>query len=292
MQIEKTVFGGLFFISVLFSLQTNFSSCKKETITDTLYIKDTIRIRDSILIKDTVHITDSINCSCYNLNEGLVAYYNFDNGSLKDSSGNENNIVFNNAVKTSDRFGKPNNAYLFNGTGSYMKVPNSVSLNPKEQITLMGIVKMNGFYSGTCHGNQIFQKGTVDQDQGVYCLRITTMTSDCYANIDTSKEVPYAFYGDYGHSAGMLGNSNFVNTNTWMTIIFTYDGQVSKLYMDGQLAKTVSGSAMFNPNSNDLFIGRAESSIYPYWWNGTIDEIRIYNKALCEGAVKQLSALN
>ncbi len=63
-----------------------------------------------------------------------------------------------------------------------------------------------------------------------------------------------------------------------------------KFYINGELKSTVNGSAAFTPNSNDLFIRQAESTQFPYWWNGTIDEVRIYNKALCEGAVKQLSS--
>ena len=173
MKFEKSVLGILTLFILLFSVETNFSSCQKEVLTDTLYIRDTINI------KDTVHIVDSINCSCYDLTDGLVAYYNFNNGSLHDSSGKNNNIIFSNATKTSDRFGNAQNAYLFNGTSSYMRVSNSTSLNPKGAITLMGIVKMNGFYTGLCHANQIFQKGTVDQDQGVYSLRVSYITSDC-----------------------------------------------------------------------------------------------------------------
>lgn len=288
MRILRSILGTIIFFSIFISLQTNLSSCKKEVVkTDTLILKDTVTINT----KDTIRIVDSINCSCYDLSDGLVAYYNFNNGNLSDSSGNGNNIIFNNAIKTTDRFGRANNAYLFNGTSSYMQVANSASLNPKGAITLMGIVKMNGFYNGICLANQIFQKGTVDQDQGVYSLRVSSETSNCYVNIDTSKEIAWGFYGDYGHSANAADTSNFVRTNTWMTLVFTYDGQVSKFYIDGQLKDTVSGSAVFTPNSNDLFIGRAESSQYPYWWNGTIDEVRIYNKALCEGAVKQLSSL-
>lgn len=286
MRLAESFLGTLIIIVILFSLQTHLASCKKETVTDTL------RIKDTVTITDTLRIVDSVNCSCYDLTDGLVAYYNFNNGNLQDSSGNGNNIVFNNAIKTTDRFGKPNNAYLFNGTSSYMKVANSTSLNPKGAITLMGIVKMNDFYTGACHANQIFQKGTVDQDQGVYSLRVAYNTSDCYANIDTSKEIAFGFYGDYGSSVSAADQSNFVNTNTWMTIVYTYDGQQAKIYINGELKNTVSGTAIFNPNSSDLFIGRAESSQYPYWWNGTIDEVRIYNKALCEGAVKQLSSLN
>lgn len=279
MKFEKSILSVISLFIILFSMQTNLSSCQKEIVTDTLYIKD------------TVHIIDSSNCSCYDLTDGLVAYYNFNNGNLQDSSGNGNNIIFNNAIKTADRFGKANNAYLFNGTSSYMRVANSASLNPKGSITLMGIVKMNDFYTGTCHANQIFQKGTKDQNQGVYSLRVTYITNDCYVNVDTSKETALGFYGDYGNAVGAQDSSDFVKTNTWMTIIYTYDGHESKIYINGQLKNTVSGTAIFNPNTTDLFIGRAESTEFPYWWDGVIDEIRIYNKALCEGAVKQLSSL-
>ncbi|HEV8508760.1 MAG TPA: hypothetical protein VGQ53_25370, partial [Chitinophagaceae bacterium] len=74
----------------------------------------------------------------YDVQTGLVAYYNFNGGSLNDGSGQGNNITFNSATQTSDRFGNPNNAYLFNGTSSYMQVPNSASLNPNN-ITMMAI---------------------------------------------------------------------------------------------------------------------------------------------------------
>ncbi|MEP6724385.1 MAG: LamG domain-containing protein [Bacteroidota bacterium] len=285
MKVARSVAGILALFVVLFSLQINVSSCQKEIIKDTVRIKDTIRIRD------TVRIVDSSTCSCYDLSDGLVAYYNFTGGTLNDSSGYNNNITFNNATKTADRFGRPNNAYLFNGTSSYMKVANSASLNPAGAITLMGIVKLNGFYGGTCHGNQIFQKGTKDQNQGVYSLRVGDVTSDCYATVDTTKERATGFYGDFGSTAGASDITKYAHTNIWMTLVMTYDGHESKFYVDGQLKSTVAGSAVFTPNSFDLFIGRAESPEYPYWWNGIIDEMRIYNKALCEGAVKQLSSL-
>jgi len=285
MKVLRSVAGLSFLIIMLFSVEANFTSCKKDVITDTVIIKDTIRI------KDTVRIVDSSTCSCYNLTDSLVAYYNFNNGSLKDSSGRGNHITFNNAVATADRFGKANNAYLFNGTSSYMRVPNSASLNPAGAISLMAIVKMNGFYGGTCHGNQIFQKGTKDQNQGVYSLRVADITSDCNVAVDTAKERAWGFYGDYGASASGFDLSRYVRTNTWMVLVLTYDGSSTKFYVDGALKGSSTGTAVFTPNAFDLFIGRAESPDYPYWWNGIIDEVRIYNKALCEGAVKQLSSL-
>ena len=289
MRILRSILGTIIVFSIFISLQTNLSSCKKDIIkNDTLILKDTVTINT----KDTIRIVDSINCSCYDLTDGLVAYYNFNNGNLNDSSGNGNNIIFNNAVKTADRFGRANNAYLFDGASSYMEVANSASLNPNGAITLMGIVKMNNFYTGTCHANQILQKGNIDQDQGVYSLRVAYISSDCNSNIDTSMETAYGFYGDYGYAVSAPDSNNYIGTNAWLTLVYTYNGQESKFYVNGQLMSTVPGSATFTPNSNDLFIGRAESPQFPYWWNGSIDEVRIYNKALCDGAVKQLSSLN
>jgi len=284
MKVLRSVIGVSCLIVILFSLEANFSSCKKQVVTDTLIIKDTITI------KDTLHIIDSVNCNCYDLTNGLVAYYNFNNGNLNDSSGNNNAIVFNNAVKTADRFGVANNAYLFNGTSSYMQVNSSATLNPNN-ITLAAIVKLNGFYPGKCHGNQILQKGTQDQDQGVYSLRVTDLYTDCAITADTSKEEIGSFYGDYGSASSVYDTGNYVRTNKWINVVYTFDGKQSKIYIDGQLKRVTTANAIFTPTGENLFIGRAESTQYPYWFNGVIDDIRIYNFALCAGAVKQLSTL-
>ncbi len=129
-----------------------------------------------------------------NLQYELVAYYNFNNGNLNDSSGNGNNITFNNAVATSDRFGRAGNAYKFSG-GAYMQVPNSVTLNPS-QITLMAIVRLDGYYTGTAWGNEILMKGPADQANGVYGLRVHPLSYDLTQPLDTSKEMFTGFYGD------------------------------------------------------------------------------------------------
>lgn len=283
MKVVRSAFSLLLLVIVLFSIGSNFSSCKK-----TVYVHDTVT--NTIQKTDTVKIVDSSICNC-SLTDSLVAWYNFNNGSLKDSSGKGNHISFSNATQTADRFGRPNNAYLFNGTTSYMQVPNSATLNPRGLITIMAIVKMNGFYPGACHGNQILQKGTVDQTQGVYSLRVSDIVNDCAVTADTSKESALGFYGDYGAASGAVNNAEYTHSGKWMTFVYTYDGVQSRFYVNGVLKGLSNTTAVFNPNNSDLFIGRAESGIYPYWWNGVIDEIRIYNRALCEKAVQQLSNL-
>ena len=272
MKIIKSLLTFLAIAPLLFFTQTNLSSCEKEIIHDTIVVHDTV--------------------SCYDLKDGLVAHYNFNNGSLSDSSGNNNHITFNNAVPTADRFGKPNNAYLFNGTSSYMKVDNSTSLNPQGKISLMAIVKLNGFYTGPCHSNQILKKGFSDQRDGIYGLRISPIGQECNAVTDISKERAWGYYGNNQFSqASAIDTTTAIQTGSWYNIIYVYDGTKTELYVNGVLKYSKQVSSPFTPNTDGLFIGRAENPQYPYWLNGIVDEIRIYNRALYLGEVKSLNKL-
>jgi hypothetical protein len=288
MKFVKCVLTLLPIIVTLLFAQTNFSSCQKETE----IIRDTIIKKDTLIIKDTVRITDTLSCpSCYDLTDSLVAYYNFNGGNLNDSSGNNNHIIFNNASKTTDRFGRANNAYKFDGATTFMRVLNSPSLNPKK-ISLVAMVKFNGFYRGLCHANQIVKKGFQDQNDGIYGLRAGVLGVSCTATIDTTKEQIHGYYGNTQFSSiGAVDTIDYVKPNVWMTVVFTYDGTQAKLYVDGKLKQITNGTVPFTPNTFDMLIGRAENPQNPYWFNGVIDEIRIYKKALCEGEVQELNKI-
>jgi len=266
------------------STSTSFVSCKKTvTIYDT-----TIRIEHDTTIKPvhdttikTIHDTIIINDTIYDLGSGLVGYYNFNGGTLKDSSGFGNHITANNATLTTDRFGVASNAYLFDGSSSYMQIPNSPYLNPNA-ITMFAIVKVNGFYQGTCHANVIIMKGDRDDIQGLYTLRFTDNTA-CTVAPNISDEKFSGTFGDdlpQGNAAGVSSNETFVQTGQWYYLAFTYDGVTAKFYVNGQLTDSTTKTVSFTPNTHDLFFGKTENSTYPYYFNGAIDEVRIYNRAL------------
>src|SRR5688572_11119992 len=81
-----------------------------------------------------------LSFSQVNLTLGLKAYYPF-SGNANDVSGNNNNPVFSNAILTADRLGNPNSAYHFNGTSTYMRIPNSASLNMTNHMSISLWVK-------------------------------------------------------------------------------------------------------------------------------------------------------
>lgn len=93
-----------------------------------------------------------------------------------------------------------------------------------------------------------------------------------------------------GGSSEYIGEA-FVNellpTTSWSFVAATYDGSEVKLYINGTLksAETVSGT--INTNSLPLRIG-ADNEVTPSYFNGKIDEVRIYNGALSASDVQAL----
>jgi hypothetical protein len=273
----------LFIISL--SSSVNLTSCTKELENDTILIHDTI-IHEKV---DTLIQVDTI-CK---LDLGLVAHYNFTDGSLLDETDNHNDIIFNSATSTSDKAGNADNAYLFDGSTSYMRVANSTSLNPNGKITIMARVKVNDFYRGTCHFSEIVGKGSSDAIEGFYVMRIADPYGHCYDEPDTTKEYFMGAYGDNvpeGTSAGSLADTAFIQKDNWYTVVYTYDGAKSKVYVNGHLKSVSEKTVTFTPNDHDLYIGRHEDPSFPYWFNGVIDEVRIYDRAVSCYEAAALSA--
>lgn len=265
----KVLFGSgiVFGVISLFS-SVHLTSCTKETVHDTT----TITIHDTITQTDTV-------CR---IQLGLVAHYNFKDGSLLDLTENHNDIIDYSATPTEDIKGEPNNAYLFDGANDFMRVANSPSLNP-QNITLMARIKVNGFYQGTCHFSELIGKGSPDYAEGFYVLRIADPFGHCYDLPDETKEFFIGGYGDNnpeGTATGVMADTSFIQKNRWYTVVFTYDGSKSKIYVNGKLKNEMAKTVAFNANDQDLYIGRHEDPNFPYYFNGVMDEVRIYNRAV------------
>lgn len=207
----------------------------------------------------------------------LVAWYTFNEGDLSDHSGKGNNIIFCNAHPATGKKGVPHTAYLFNGQGNYMQVPNSSSLNPSSQITIAVLFKPKGYYSGIT--TRILMKGMDDQSNGDYFLGYNSNGS---------------IYGTYGdnqfQSAGISTSTNLLELNKWYKLIYTFNGTVAKLYINGSLVNKVTETAVFTPNTFPLRIGKTGRTDFPYFFNGVIDEIRVYNAGLTYSQVETLNS--
>jgi hypothetical protein len=219
------------------------------------------------------------NC-CFaqvDLERGLKAYYPF-SGNAKDESGNNNNPVFNNARLTADRFGNAKSAYAFDGARSYLKILNSPSLNSTNKLSLCVWVKPTGFYNGKCHGNSILMKGDADYLTGNYFLRFEDGTYLRGTHCD-SYVVADPLHQNFT-AIGVASTSPYVKANRWYSLIATYDGKTARLYLDCKLIGSQPQSGSTFTNMYDLYLGRSNSSSFPYWFKGDMDEVRIYNRVL------------
>ncbi len=255
---------------------TFFSSCKKDNSTAAVQVSTSQR--------------SDLKAS---LARGLMAWYPF-NGNTLDSSGNNNHVIFNNCTPAEDQNGNPNGAYYFDGRSSYMQVKNSGTLNPaKISVTIK--FKISGFNHGICHGNRVIQKGSDDNVSGEFFLGFDDSYYTNGANCGTSfvneaHENIYAIYGDTPGQNTIAGDfTNNLVKDKWYTMVFTYDGTYAKFYVDGTLTDTNMKKAIANKNTEDIFFGKMNNSQFPYWFNGVIDEIRMYNFALSAQQVALLS---
>jgi hypothetical protein len=74
-----------------------------------------------------------------------------------------------------------------------------------------------------------------------------------------------------------------VSNGVWHHLVFAADGATSKIYLDGSLA----GESDYSPQpvyNNDMEVGMGDASND---FNGKIDEIRLYSRALSEGEVSE-----
>lgn len=233
-----------------------------------------------------------VSCMPETVNNGLVAYFPF-NGNSQDESGYGNHTIFNNATLTSDRYNQPGKAYLFNGVNNYMRVANSGSLNP-DRLSMVAIVKVNGFYQGKCHGNVIINKGDddvtmVDKFRLRFDDNVYTNGQNCNNSVVDS--VHQVFYGDFGGNSGISlpYNGPYIEKGKWYCVAYTFDGSIGKLYVNGVMVSSrPAGSGVYQPSTDDLFIGKLNDGLFPYWFNGVMDEIRIYNRAISQEEVTAL----
>ena len=223
-----------------------------------------------------------------NLDKGLQAYYPF-NGNANDASGNNNNPTFNNATIAADRFGNPNSAYHFNGVYQYMRIPNKPSLNFKNEISLSVWVRPTGFYHDICHASQLISKGGGNYNPGNYALRFDDALFTGGRGCDGGKcDTLHQNFRGTGTVLKPYGGE-FIKKGKWYNVLYTNDGKTAKLYVNCELKYTVLFPETFT-NGEDLFFGKSDDELFPFWLNGDLDDIRIYNRTLNAGEITLLCA--
>jgi hypothetical protein len=198
--------------------------------------------------------------------EGLIAYYPFDQNA-NDNSGNHNDGEVNGAKLTNDRKENKTSAYAFDGVDDYIYVPDKEVLRVDGQITMSVWFKTG--YSLPFAG--IICKAVPQEPRQGYMIDIND-----YNNIRVDLL--------YDHSKGIGGtlvSNNDLTDNKWHHVLVSYDGKIVKLYIDGKLDNEMPYERGMQTNTEPLLIGWDECTwLSDRYFKGSIDDIRIYNRAL------------
>ncbi|MEX0679219.1 MAG: PQQ-dependent sugar dehydrogenase [Pirellulales bacterium] len=199
----------------------------------------------------------------------LVAAYAFDEGAgitAADLSGNENTgTLVGGATWTAA--GKYGNALSFNGTDALVNVADSDSLDLTAGMTLEAWVKPSTISPVF---RDVIYKGA---DDDVYFLDATS----------TNNGRPAGGMANSPPFLEVYGTAPLV-ADTWAHLALTYDLVNLRLYVNGTPVATTPGTDAIVASDKLLQIGGA--TFYMRYFDGLIDEVRIYDGALSETEVQ------
>jgi hypothetical protein len=213
------------------------------------------------------------------LTNDLIAYYPF-NGNANDASGNRNDGIVLGPVPATNRFGAGESAYLFNGSSStnFIVIPSLASAN-LSALTLS--LWVNPFAAPSANGNG----NIINKWQGY-----------SYSSEDYELEIYRDLKVDLGngrHGVRVYGVQapNPLSLGHWQHLVGTFDSAgTGTFYINGILCAQANGLPLLPPARAPVRIGQmfyADGSLAPSF-DGIIDDVRIYNRALSASEVQQL----
>ena len=207
------------------------------------------------------------NIPSYVPKDGLVGYWPF-NGNANDESGNGNHGTVNGATLTADRNGVANSAYSFDGDNDWINAEMKQSIKTKFS------------FSFWLNINEWKESGIINSRTSYYNATHFDLFSN-YIMICLGKE-------NSDKSLTCENINKKIEINNWNNIILSFDGSNMKVYKNNQLFFSITLI------SNEAFIdklldfGRDNWTGGKRYFNGQLDDISIYNRALSEQEVKQL----
>jgi hypothetical protein len=224
------------------------------------------------------------------LSAGLVAYYPFDGDAL-DHSGNANNCTVMGATPTSDRFGQSNSAYLFKAT-AYMDCGNGPSIDITGDLTLS--VWLNAD-SASLTGSNVLVIGrwlgpTTDTSYGLGIENNDFTSLGCGPNHGALMVVSPDGVGT-PVSGELACATSPLSAATWHHMAGVFQAGIRiAVYVDGQALTDNRQSIVtsIHNGTTHLMIGVNQEPPNNVYFQGVLDEMRVYNRALSAAEILAL----
>lgn len=210
----------------------------------------------------------------YSCKTGLIAYYPF-NGNANDLSGNKNNGEVYGAKLSPDRNSKQNSSYYFNGKDDYIKVKNFGKQIKTDEITV-------SLWAKSLTSRAQFQMMLCPDDN-----RFAISINYFHAGMNTIFW-DYGWQGEGGDAPGRLYFRPESVDTLWHHYVFVSSTKAKsmKIYKDKKLLiEKIEPRELLNPQGKDLIIGSGDKA---FFFNGYLDEIKIYNRILSAAEIERL----
>ncbi|NOZ09249.1 MAG: LamG domain-containing protein [FCB group bacterium] len=208
------------------------------------------------------------------IDAGLVGYYPL-NGNAFDHSAMNNDGNNHGATPVADYFMNEESALLFNGTDAYIEIPFSTVLAPEDQLTI-SVWAYCDHWSEYSAPVKILSK----TQEGGYSLGINGSLAGAINHLFFTVNINGTYLTAKIHQSHLLPG--------WLHIIGVFDGQTAYLYINGILVDTNSldypANIQYNFDNSLLIGAEASEGDLPStgfeYFDGKIDELRIYDRAL------------
>jgi hypothetical protein len=221
------------------------------------------RASDGALTSAAVTVTLSVNSAPTN----LIAAYSFNEGTgttLTDRSGRGHTGTIAGATwSTQGRFG---GALSFDGVNDWVTVNDTAALDLTTAMTLEAWVRPSALAAWR----------TVLMKERTGGLAYTLYGSDAASRMEGYLAVGSAEVG--------LPSTAALALNTWTHLAFTYDGATMRVFVNGTQVATRTQTGAMATSTGALRIGG--NSVWGEYFQGLIDEVRIYNRALTQAEIQ------
>jgi hypothetical protein len=206
---------------------------------------------------------------------GLIAYYPY-NGNAVDQTGRGHDGSVHGTTFTSDRFGKSNSAYKFNGIDQYI-ISTLNELKNADAWTISLWVKTESFNQGGPFALLTSTQGY--NADGFYWHfwtdgKIFYRTHDNYAGLQIANETPVPIQTQVWQHHVIIVKKNEVDHYLNGTKVFTWN--------------PVFDPAKLNSDNLELIVGAGYNFENWYFIPASIDDIYIYNRELTNSEIQKL----